>query len=298
MQNIFATGLHFLIGKFANANRKTHKMEEEKKYSTFFHLSKMDCSSEEAMVRMKLQGLDNVKSLKFDLESRKVKVVHSGSPDVIKERLKDLDLGLDSVEVAETSEEDFMEDAGGDDKMDRKRLWYVLLINFSFFLIEMVTGFISRSMGLVADSLDMLADSFVYILSLWAVGAVVARKKKVARLSGYFQASLAFLGLFEVIRRFVSYEEVPDFRLMIIVSLFALVANAISLYIIQKSRGSGVHMKASIIFTANDVIINIGVIFAGVMVLLTGSKYPDLIVGAIVFLIVIRGAVRILKLGK
>ncbi len=48
-------------------------------------------------------------------------------------------------------------------------------------------------MGLVADSLDMLADSFVYGLSLWAVGSTVLRKKKVARRSGYFQLSLALL---------------------------------------------------------------------------------------------------------
>jgi Co/Zn/Cd efflux system component len=57
-------------------------------------------------------------------------------------------------------------------------------------------------------------------------------------------------------------------------------------------------MKASMIFTSNDVIINTGVILAGILVLLTGSKYPDLIIGAIVFLIVVRGAIRMLKLGK
>jgi Co/Zn/Cd efflux system component len=34
-------------------------------------------------------------------------------------------------------------------------------------------------MGLVADSLDMLADAFVYGLSLFAVGAAVSRKKRV-----------------------------------------------------------------------------------------------------------------------
>jgi Co/Zn/Cd efflux system component len=57
-------------------------------------------------------------------------------------------------------------------------------------------------------------------------------------------------------------------------------------------------MKASMIFTSNDVIINAGVIIAGVLVLLTQSKFPDLVIGLIVFLIVVRGAIRILKLGK
>ena len=57
-------------------------------------------------------------------------------------------------------------------------------------------------------------------------------------------------------------------------------------------------MKASMIFTSNDIIINSGVILAGVLVLLTQSKYPDLIVGGIVFAIVVRGAIRMLNLGK
>jgi Co/Zn/Cd efflux system component len=57
-------------------------------------------------------------------------------------------------------------------------------------------------------------------------------------------------------------------------------------------------MKASMIFTSNDVVINLGVIVAGLMVNLLNSNKPDLIVGAIVFVIVIRGALRILNLSK
>jgi Co/Zn/Cd efflux system component len=144
----------------------------------------------------------------------------------------------------------------------------------------------------------MLADALVYGLSLWAVGSTVIRKKKVAKLSGYFQLALALLGLSEVIRRFISFEEVPDFQTMIIVSALALIANSVCLYLLQKSKSQEAHMKATMIFTSNDIIINTGVILAGILVLLTQSKYPDLIIGAIVFLIVVRGAFRILKLGK
>ena len=85
---------------------------------------------------------------------------------------------------------------------------------------------------------------------------------------------------------------------MIGVSILALIANAASLYIFKKSKSNEAHMKASLIFTSNDVIINGGVILAGFFVLLTQSKYPDLIIGTIVFLIVVRGAIGILKLGK
>jgi Co/Zn/Cd efflux system component len=57
-------------------------------------------------------------------------------------------------------------------------------------------------------------------------------------------------------------------------------------------------MRASMIFTSNDVIINLGVIFAGVLVLLLNSGIPDLVIGSIVFVLVVIGAIRILKLSK
>ncbi|MCD1594441.1 sodium:proton antiporter, partial [Thalassospira xiamenensis] len=54
--------------------------------------------------------------------------------------------------------------------------------------------------------------------------------------------------------------------------------------------------KASWIFSANDVVINLGVITAGVLVAWTGSNYPDLIIGTIAGVIVLNGAKRILAI--
>lgn len=177
-------------------------------------------------------------------------------------------------------------------------MWTVLAVNFGFFVVEITTGFASGSMGLVADSLDMLADAFVYAISLFAVGATAARKKRIASVAGYFQIALAVFGFVEVVRRFIGAEETPDFSTMIVVSTLALTANAFCLYLLQKSKSNEAHMQASQIFTSNDVIINLGVIVAGVLVYLFASNKPDLIVGSVVFAVVVRGAIKILKLGK
>ena len=245
------------------------------------------------MIRMKLEGIPEIKQLDFDIEDRKLTVFHSQENPEIGDRLNELDLGSKFKETIETEWKNT-----NDEKSQSKLLWSVLIINFSFFVIEMTTGLISKSMGLVADSLDMFADSVVYGLSLWAVGSAVSKKKKVATISGYFQILLAVIGLIEVVRRFFSFETVPDFKIMIVISILALIANSVSLYILQKSKSNDAHMKASMIFTSNDVIINVGVIIAGITVMLTNSKFPDLIIGGIVFIIVLRGAIRILKLGK
>ena len=253
----------------------------------------MDCPSEENMIRLKLQGLHFMK-LDFDIPNRNLYVYHEGDITSIFNAVNDLKLGASLI----GSEESNYTHVGEDHSKEKKLLWTVLLINLSLFILEIIAGFISESMGLVADSLDMLADTMVYGLSLYAVGHLASKKKQIAKLSGYFQMALALFGIIEVIRRFLGIEEVPEFQLMIIISLFALVGNAVSLYLLQKSKSKEVHMQASVIFTSNDVIVNIGVILAGAIVYFTNSKYPDLIVGSIVFILVAKGAIRILKLSK
>lgn len=254
----------------------------------------MDCPSEENLIRIKLDEIASIKNLDFDIPNRKLSVFHDGEIDQIERLILELNLGAQKLTTELTDQTEFSENSN-----QRKLLWTVLAINFAFFLIELTTGIISKSMGLVADSLDMLADSFVYAISLLAIGGTLIKKKRIAKLAGYFQITLAVIGFLEVLRRFFGTEKLPDFSTMIIVSIFALIANGICLYLLQKSKSKEeAHMKASMIFTSNDVIINLGVIVAGLLVHWLNSNKPDLIIGTIVFVLVIQGAIRILKLGK
>ncbi|HQU81692.1 MAG TPA: cation transporter [Pyrinomonadaceae bacterium] len=260
---------------------------------TVFEIPQMDCPSEENLIRIKLDGISQIKNLDFDVPNRKLSVFHEGELERIESSIADLNLGGRKLKTEESVETEFEEPT-----KQRKLLWTVFAVNFGFFAIEITTGLISGSMGLIADSLDMLADSLVYAISLFAVGATLARKKLIAQIAGYFQITLALLGFVEVVRRFVGIEEMPDFSTMIVVSVLALIANGFCLYVLQKSKSTEAHMQASQIFTSNDVIINLGVIVAGVLVYLLGSNKPDLVVGTVVFVVVVRGALKILKLGK
>lgn len=263
-------------------------------YKSKYKISKMDCPTEEQMVRMKLQGIDFIKNLEFDITNRILTVIHKNNTDIISQQLSELNLDSSLIKTEKSDELPIIKVH----KNEKKTLIIVLVINAEFFLIEMTFGWISKSMGLVADSLDMLADASVYGLSLYAVGKAVSKKKYTAKLSGYFQIILAMFGFVEVLRRFLGFEEIPDYQTMMIVAAFAFSANVVCLYLLQKQKSSEAHMKASMIFTSNDIIINLGVIAAGFLVNLLSSNKPDLIIGSIVFIIVVRGAYRILQLSK
>jgi Co/Zn/Cd efflux system component len=275
-------------------NHEAKTVPEKAMLKTTFKISKMDCPAEEQMIRAKLEGMTDIQSLMFDIPKRKLEVYHTDSYETFFAALESLKLDT-KVISSEAIDAMDMED---DHHRQSRVLWQVLAINFFFFVLEIISGFIAGSMGLVADSLDMLADSIVYGLSLFAVGGTVTRKKKVAGVAGYFQTVLAVLGFVEVIRRFFGHGETPDFYTMIIISILALAGNASCLYLLQKSKSKEAHMQASMIFTSMDVIVNLGVIVAGAFVYLTGSKIPDLIVGIVVFMLVGRGAYRIMQLSK
>ncbi|MBX3162900.1 MAG: cation transporter [Bacteroidetes bacterium] len=262
---------------------------------TIFKIAKMDCPSEEQMIRMKLGDLENIKSLNFDIPNRQLTVYHNENSEQILEKLDSLK--FDTLLVSSVSADNFSAN-DNNSTTERKLLWQVLLINFFFFVLESITGFMASSLGLVADSLDMLADTIVYGLAIFAVGGSVLLKKNIAKAAGVFQLLLAVFGFAEVIKRFLGYEEVPEFKTMIVVSVLALIGNAMCLYLLQKSKSKEAHIQASMIFTSNDVVVNFGVIVAGVLVYFTNSNYPDLIIGTLVFAVVAQGAIRIFKLSK
>ena len=143
----------------------------------------------------------------------------------------------------------------------------------------------------------MLADATVYCVSLYAVGRSVSLKNRAAMLSGVLQILLAFSVAGEILRRTIMGSD-PEPTLMIGVSFIALVANVICLALIAKHRDGEVHMRASWVFSKNDAIANVGVIAAGGLVLLLDEHWPDLVIGALIVFVVLRGGISILADAK
>lgn len=178
-------------------------------------------------------------------------------------------------------------------RQQRRVLILLLGINAAMFVVEMATGVLAESTGLIADSLDMLADAVVYGIGLYAVAKAASNKIRAAFASGYFQMALAFVVALDVSRRAIFGSD-PEPAYMVLIGLVALAANVVCLSLIAKHRDAGVHMRASWIFSRNDVIANIGVMLGGGLVYVTGVRWPDLVVGMAIAYIVFRGALTII----
>ncbi len=262
---------------------------------TVFAIPKMDCAAEERLIRMALAGLDVVSSVDADFASRRLAVVHEGPPDVVDAALRSLNLGSRLLDTVDASESDSAPEPSPQEEATTLKI--VLAINAGMFIGEMFGAFLADSSALLADSLDMFADAAVYAIALFGVHRARATQLKAARLSGIMQLVLAAGALAEVVRRLVFGSE-PEAALMIGVAFAALMANATSMWLLARHRQGGAHMKASWIFTTNDVIANLGVIVAAGLVRLLGSNVPDLVVATGIAMIVLNGAVRILRLKE
>src|SRR5574340_705636 len=257
-----------------------------------FVVPKMDCPSEERMIRMALDATPGVTELRFDLQARKLTVLHAAEPASLLAKLEPLGLGasLTGTEDAAPGEVG----SAADEEAEARTLRILLAVNAAMFVVELVAGWLAEASGLIADSLDMLADAMVYGLSLYAVGKAAATKVRAAHVSGVFQGVLAMGVLADVARRLVP-GSAPEAPAMIGISILAFAANVSCLVLIFRHRNGGAHMKASWIFSTNDVLANVGVIVAGALVAWTGSRIPDLVIGTAVGLLVLAGAVRILR---
>lgn len=191
-----------------------------------------------------------------------------------------------------------MSDCGCEIEIESKEegrvLVLLLSINAILFMVEITLGIISDSTALIADSPGMLADATVYGIGLYAVGKEIFVKIKAAYISGVLQIILGITVIFDIVRRAISGSE-PESLLMVSIGIVALTANIICLRLISKHRAGEVHMRASWIFSKNDVIANLGIILGGVLVYLLDSRFPDLVIGLAISVIVIRGGIHIMR---
>lgn len=181
-----------------------------------------------------------------------------------------------------------------DNAAERRTLKWVLGINATQVVMAGTVGLIAQSTGLLGAALDNLADAGVYVVSLYAVGRSVVAKARAARLSGWLLILLALALLVEIIRRYVVGSD-PIGLAMILTAIANAATNLVNLWLLRSHREAGVHLKASWIFTTNDMLANLGIAASGVAVMVLDSPLPDLLIGLAVVAIVFKGGREILE---
>jgi len=169
----------------------------------------------------------------------------------------------------------------------------VLVINVAMFFVEFGAGIVASSASLMADSLDMLGDALVYMISLYALERSRRWQAGTALFKGAF---ILFIGLGVIVQigLKVLYSVPPSSQLMVIFGVLALVANLYCLRLLWSFRADNVNLSSTFECSRNDVLANLGVIVAAGGVAWFQSPWPDIAVAVVIAGLFLRSAGRVI----
>ncbi len=176
----------------------------------------------------------------------------------------------------------------------RRILWAVLGLNAALAAAFLATGLSADSSALIANGLDNLSDSIVYVITLLALRRSPVWKRGAARVSGILLIVFAVGVLFDAGRRFLTGTD-PIGSTMMWMALAAAAVNALCVWLLRRIRQPDVNIRAASTFSTNDFVANAGVLIGGGLVAWTGQAWPDLLVGVAVAGIALKGGVWILR---
>jgi Co/Zn/Cd efflux system component len=162
----------------------------------------------------------------------------------------------------------------------RKALWLALIINAVMFSVEIVGGWQSGSVSLLADAVDFAGDAANYGISLTVLAMGLAWRARAALLKGL---TMAGFGVFVFGRTFwVAFSGItPEPITMGAIGLLALLANGLVALMLYAFRDGDANMRSVWLCSRNDAIGNVAVMLAAVGVFGTGQGWPDFVVAAI-----------------
>jgi Co/Zn/Cd efflux system component len=147
---------------------------------------------------------------------------------------------------------------------------------------------------LQADALDFLGDTFTYGITLAVIEAPLRRRPTAAFVKGI---SLSLMGLWVlgITAYHVLVFGVPRAEVMGVVGFLALAANLASVVMLLQYREGDANVRSVWVCSRNDAIGNVAVMVAAIGVWVTASRWPDLIVAAIMAIIFVTSSVQILR---
>jgi Co/Zn/Cd efflux system component len=179
----------------------------------------------------------------------------------------------------------------------RRALWIALAVNALMFLVEVVAGWASGSVSLLADAIDFFGDAANYGLSLAVLTLGLGARARAA----IFKATcMAAFGVFVLARALWALRSgsVPLAEAMGIVAVAALLANVAVALLLYRHRSGDANRRSIWICSRNDAVGNLAVVLAALGVFGTGSAWPDLLVAALMAALAIAGALSVFRQAR
>lgn len=193
----------------------------------------------------------------------------------------------------------------GEEHLSDRQLIVAVAINVLLTLAQIVGGIVSGSLALIADALHNFSDAASLGLA-WFARRIGRRPADKLMTFGYAQGevvaalinltTLLIIGFYlvvEAINRFADPQPVEGWAVIAVAGI-ALVIDLITALIVYRGASDSINMKAAFLHNVSDALASIGVIVAGVLILLYDLDVADLVITLIIAAYVIWQSVTLL----
>lgn len=175
-----------------------------------------------------------------------------------------------------------------------KVLKILLALNASMFFIEFTAAWWLGSTALLGDSLDMFGDASVYALTLYVLHRSVRERALSALVKGIVMLALGLIVLGEA-----GYQALhgvaPAAHGMGAFALLALAVNLVCFGLLWRFKSDDLNMRSTWLCSRNDIIANASVFGAAILVGWTGSRWPDVLLGAAIAALFLQSAWQVIR---
>jgi cation diffusion facilitator family transporter len=170
----------------------------------------------------------------------------------------------------------------------------VLAVNAIMFVVETLAGLAAHSTSLLADASDMLGDALVYGFSLYVLTRDESWQARAALLKGLFMLAFGLGVAAEAVYKTL-HPILPHGETIGLIGFLALAANTWCFLLLYRHRADNLNMSSVWLCSRNDLFANGGVILAGIAVIYSQSRWPDIIVGGIIAILFLKSATLVLQ---
>lgn len=188
---------------------------------------------------------------------------------------------------------------------ERRGLLAALLTTSVILVAELVGGWLSNSLALLADAGHMLSDVLALVLAYLAL-TFATRPATASKTYGWYRleilaallngVTLVVISIFILWEAWERFSAPPEVRteLMIVIAVIGLVANAVGLYFLS-GRGRGLNMRGAYLHVLGDLLSSVGVVLGGAAMWVTGAYWIDPAVSVLIGVVIVVGAFRLLR---
>jgi len=191
-------------------------------------------------------------------------------------------------------------------KFSLKKLIAVTLLNLCITLVEIIGGILSGSLALLSDAFHNFSDTISIVLSYFAI--IISRKNStpkktfgykraeiiVAFINSFVLLSISFYLVYKAVYRFFNPSEIKGL-LMIIIALVGLLANLISVLILEKESKKSLNIKSSYLHLLADTFSSLAVVFGGIAIYFFNIFWLDSVITILVSMYIIKKTWEIFK---